>query len=325
MTKAACYRGWSVSFARSLRFLPAALLLTSAPLLAGGLCRPVPAEDPEALPCEAGSLAARVEPRPTLRVVSYNVHYGRDVTGLAAAIAANAALAEADVLLFQEIESHPGDHRAEALARRLGLFFVYAPARPKKRGTHGLAILSRYPLSDFEVLALPHFDLGWGTHRRIALAATLDWNGTPVRVVNVHLDTRLTADQRARQMAPVLEHAAPYPRAVIGGDFNTISCLSALLPGVPIALPGTSQGPALDRHLQAHGYLTPFGRIGWTGPLRQRLDGVFVRGLDVGTFDKEDGVTASDHIPIWADVRLPSGGLGALLAAPLSLSARPTF
>jgi endonuclease/exonuclease/phosphatase family metal-dependent hydrolase len=315
-----------VSFARSLRLLSAALLTTSAPLLAGEPCTYFPADDPDRLPCLARAATAEHAEEPTLRVASFNVHYGRDVDGIARAIRADSELREADVLLLQEIESYPHDPRAEKLAERLGMHLVYGPGRAKKNGTHGLAILSRRALRDAELLALPRFDLGWGTQRRVALAATLDWNGVEVRVVNVHLDTRLTAAQRFQQMRPVIERASVHARVVIGGDVNTISCVPGLLPGVPIALPGTSQGPAFDAFMRGYGYLTPFRRIGWTGPLRQRLDAIFVRGLRVGAFDKEDDVRVSDHIPLWADIGLPEpeNGVGALLAAPL-LPYRPTF
>jgi endonuclease/exonuclease/phosphatase family metal-dependent hydrolase len=287
----------------------------------------VPAEDGLSLPCEIHEAPAAPPERDALRVVSFNVHYGRDVARIAAEISANRHTREADVLLLQEIESYPGDRRAEALAERLGMHVAYAPARAKGKGTHGLAILSRYSLRDLEILRLPAYELGWGgTRRRIAMAATLDWNGSDVRVVNVHLDTRLTKDQRFAQMRPVLASTGAHERVVIGGDVNTISCLGALLPGVPICLPGLSQGPAFDAFMVRHGFLTPFRGIGGTGPLYQRLDGIFTRGLNVTAYDKEDEIGVSDHIPVWADVSLPQQGLGALLSVPLAaLPYRPTF
>lgn len=315
-----------VSFLRSLRVLSAALVLTKAPFLAAEPCAHFPADDPDRLPCVAVASPAPVAAEPALRVASFNVHYGGDVAGIARAIEADPELRGSDVLLLQEIESYPGDVRAEKLAARLGLHFIYGPARPKKNGSHGLAILSRHPLRDAEVIALPRYHLGWGTQRRVALAATVEWNGADVRVVNVHLDTRLTPAQRYHQMGPVLERAAGHPRVVIGGDVNTISCIPRLLPRWPIAVPGTSQAPAFDAFMHEHGYTAPFRRIGWTGPLRQRLDAIFVRGLSVGAFDKEDDVRVSDHIPLWADVALlsPEDANGMLLAAPL-FSSRPTF
>jgi endonuclease/exonuclease/phosphatase family metal-dependent hydrolase len=241
-----------------------------------------------------------------LRVVTYNVHFGDDVARLARALASDPEIRDADVLLLQEIESYLGDRRAEALARQLGFDMVYAPARLKRDGTHGLALLSRYPIRDVEVMTLHRYELGWGTRRRVAMIATLDWNGLAVRVVNAHLDTRLTLDQRRAQILPVLERVADAPHVVVGGDMNTISCLAALLPGVPICLPGLSQGPAFDRYMRGLGFETPFARIGGTGPLHQRLDAIFTRGFEVLAFDKADDVSVSDHVPLWAELRRPS-------------------
>jgi endonuclease/exonuclease/phosphatase family metal-dependent hydrolase len=233
--------------------------------------------------------------------VTYNVHFGEDVKALARAIRGNPQLREADVLLLQEIESHPQERRAETLAAHLGMHVVYAPARLKDKGTHGLAILSRFALRDVQVQALRTYDLGWASRRRIAMNAILDWNGIEVFLANAHLDTRLTLEQRLEQIRPVIDRSAAHPRVVVAGDMNTISCWSALLPGIPILLPGLSQGPDFDTFMRRHGFLTPFSAIGGTGPLGQRLDGIFSRGLSVRGVGKEKSVRVSDHLPLWAD------------------------
>jgi endonuclease/exonuclease/phosphatase family metal-dependent hydrolase len=296
-----------VSFVR-LNPAAAAFLLSLFLLPAGAgasttVCGHVPADDPESLPCVRylSPVLRPAESDPALRVVTYNVHYGDNVAALAEALATNPRMREADVLMLQEIESYPHDVRLSDLALKLGRHVVYAPARTKGTGTHGLAILSRYPIRDVQVVRLPHFELGWGNRRRVAMTAVIDWQGTPVWLANVHLDTRLTFVQRVRQLQPVLDLAAAHPRAVIGGDMNTISCWQALLPGVPVAFPGLSQGPDLDAHMQRHGYETPFHSIGGTGPLNQRLDAIFGRGLAVESAGIESTLSVSDHLPLWAD------------------------
>ena len=43
-----------------------------------------------------------------------------------------------------------------------------------------------------------------------------------VRIINVHLDTRINADRRVEQLQPVLEAAGQFDGGVvIGGDLNT--------------------------------------------------------------------------------------------------------
>jgi endonuclease/exonuclease/phosphatase family metal-dependent hydrolase len=270
-------------------------------------CVNVPPTDPEALPCEV----AVHDPAPStlgdaLRVVTYNVHLGADVPALVRAIHANHELRRADVLLIQEIERHPGDDRAARLAEALNLNLVYAPARVEGDGTHGLAILSRYPLSDLEVIALAPYDLGFrGRRRRIAMAATVQLPGRSVRVYNVHLDTRLTPEERLVQLEPVITAALRQPAAIIGGDFNTINAVPALLPYVPVPAPGYGQAVGLDTYMKSKGFSAPFEKIGRTHYLAMRLDGVYARGVKVEREGKEMSVDVSDHYPLWLDVKVP--------------------
>jgi endonuclease/exonuclease/phosphatase family metal-dependent hydrolase len=253
---------------------------------------------------ERGS-AARDSSAP-LRIVTFNVHYGADVPALVRSVRENPRLRAADVLLLQEIEQHPGDDRPAALAEALGLNVVYAAARPAGNGTHGLAILSRLPLRDLEVVGLHQYDLVYSTRRRIALGATVDVDGRPLRIFNVHLDTRLAPEQRMDQLEPVAARASELARAIVGGDLNTINCVTSLLPALPIPFPGYGyeQGPVLDRFMRAHGFTAPLGSIGPTGPLGMRLDALYVKGVRVAGSGKEDTGSVSDHLPLWMDVAL---------------------
>jgi len=271
---------------------------------ASSLCATVPPIDPQALPCELATHQPAPDARPdAVRVVTFNVHFGADVAGLARAIRGNPRLNQADILLIQEIESHPGDDRAARLAEALSLNLVYAPARIEGDGTHGLAILSRYPMKDLEVLRLKKYDLGFrGTRRRIAMAATVQLPGRSVRVYNVHLDTRLKPEERLLQLEPVVAEAVKQPAAIVGGDFNTINAVSSLLPLVPVPLPGFSQAAALDAYMESKGFAAPFTNIGRTHRFPMRLDAVYARGLKVEGEGKETSVTVSDHFPLWLDI-----------------------
>jgi endonuclease/exonuclease/phosphatase family metal-dependent hydrolase len=281
-------------------------LAGAVPARATSLCANVPAVDPQALPCEvAVHDTAPAAPGDALRVVTFNVHFGADVPALAGAIRSNPELRQADVLLLQEIEKHPGDDRAAELAQALSLNLVYAPARIEGDGTHGLAILSRYPLSDLEVIRLKQYDLGFrGTRRRIAMAATVHLPGRDVRVYNVHLDTRLKPEERLLQLEPVVDEAMKQPVALVGGDFNTINAVTSLLPLVPVPVPGFSQAAGLDAYMKSKGFATPFERIGRTHHFPMRLDAVYARGLTVEREGKEMSVDVSDHYPLWVDVKV---------------------
>ncbi|MFQ5694702.1 MAG: endonuclease/exonuclease/phosphatase family protein [Terriglobia bacterium] len=212
-------------------------LLTVLGLGAGLLALPLAtqAPTPEApLEPELGNLLpdpdAGVE---SLRLVSFNVHKGEDIPALAKTIRNTPDLCDADIFLVQEIESHPseGTSRTRKLAEALELNYVYAPARRTDTGgTHGLAILSRFPLSGVKIIPLPQFSLRFNTRRRIALAATVAVGDRSLRLYNLHLDTRLNTKDRLAQLRPVVEAARAHPAsgAGVGGDFNTnpSSCAS---------------------------------------------------------------------------------------------------
>jgi endonuclease/exonuclease/phosphatase family metal-dependent hydrolase len=280
----------------------AALPAATVPTPAGPICAQSSAAA-DALPCavvDRGAVAR--DSAGPLRVVTFNVHYGADVPALVRTVRENRRLRAADVLLLQEIEQHPGDDRPAVLAEALGLNLVYAPARAAGNGTHGLAILSRLPLHDLEVVGLHRYDLVYSTRRRIALGATVDVDGRPLRIFNVHLDTRLAPQERMDQLEPIATRASESPRAIVGGDVNTINCVAALLPALPIPLPGNEQGPILDAFMHARGFASPLESVGATGPLGMRLDALYVKGVRVAGAGKVDTGSVSDHLPLWMDV-----------------------
>lgn len=250
-----------------------------------------------------------------IRLVTFNVHSGRDLPALAESIGAHPTLRNADIFLLQEIESYEseGASRTRKLAEALQFNYVYAPARATDEGgTHGLAILSRFPLSDIEVLPLKQYDLNYKTRRRIALAATLDVAGRPLRVYNLHLDTRLNTKDRLEQLRPVVEAALAQPVAdvVIGGDFNT-NAFRWLFHVLPIFR--SDQAGAVDDFMKENGFETPFAEAGPTSRkrlLRFRLDSLYSQGLPVGKFGVERSVESSDHVPLWMELLWPASPAG---------------
>lgn len=305
--------------ARQRWLLPSAVLLGFLlPALPGG-ARPEANADLQ--PEIFNLLPPPAAPPETIRVVTFNIHYGRDLKRLEESLRTQPALRAADVILLQEIESYPseGSSRARQLAEALQLNYVYAPARRTPTGgTHGLAILSRFPLSAVEVLPLPQFDLGYNTRRRIALAATLEVAGQPLRVFNLHLDTRLNSADRLAQLRPVLEAARAQPAAavVIAGDFNTNS-FRWLRHVVPVFL--SDQAAAVDAGMKENGFDTPSAQSGSTSRrrlLKFRLDSLYTRGLSVRAAGVERSVDASDHLPVWIDILWPPAPPLAGTAAP---------
>lgn len=260
-------------------------------------------------------VAERLAPPPTttrsrgaistspLRVVTYNVQYGPDIPGAAAAIANTPALASAGVILVQEIEAYPAEagSRAAQLAALLGMGYVYVPARLKGDGTHGLAILSAFPISNVQKMDLP--DAKHLTQHRIAVSVTLDLGDRLVDLIDVHLDTTLNTQQRIAQFSPVVMNAPA--NVVIAGDLNTswVEWVGGTVP-VPSSSGAADQAPVVDDYMRHQGFATPTSNSGPTEHmlgLELRLDSVYTRGL-TPMFGGVEHVGPSDHWPMWVDI-----------------------
>lgn len=301
-----------MTYRRALRFICLLLLslLLALPALSGS-GQDEPAAESDLRP-EVGQLLplpAATAPE-SLRVASFNVHYAHDVPALAESVRANAVLSRADLLLLQEIESHAseGSSRTRQLAEALQMNYVYAPARPTEdAGTHGLAVLSRFPLGEVEILPLPHYDLGYRTRRRIALGVTVDVGGRPLRVYNVHLDTRINVQDRLAQIRPVVEAAErqPLEEVIIGGDFNT-NPFRWLFHRFPVFR--SNQAAAMDEFMREKGFRAPLAESGSTvnrAVFRGRVDALYARGLTARESGVEREVDSSDHFPVWVDLAWP--------------------
>lgn len=242
----------------------------------------------------------------TLRVVTFNVERGEDPDAIAEAILGNAELADAGVYLLQEEETHPTETRSRAsrLADALGVAFTYVPARTYGDGTHGLAILSRYPMAEITAMTLPR-TTGTG---RIAIAAQIQIGTFTLPVIDVHLDTTINITDRILQLRPAVIDAPD--TVLVAGDFNTNRFMwqdgVPLLPQATAA--DTDQAPILDDYMRAIGFDTPTSRLGATEHMygvESRLDSIYVRGLTATPGAVERDVDVSDHWPMWIDLALP--------------------
>jgi endonuclease/exonuclease/phosphatase family metal-dependent hydrolase len=211
-----------------------------------------------------------------------------------------------DVVLLQEVGGHGVDGAAfvAALGERLGYHSAYAPADQFGDQTQGLAIVSRGPIDDVRIIALDRHHLRFKSRCRIAMAATIGSPAGPVRVVNVHLDTRINSKDRVAQLAPVIDalddDAGPQ---VLGGDFNTmdVGWLHTVWP-----FPGFQhQAAAVRTRLAESAFHTPF----MGGPatfkffgLPIRLDWLYLKQLQAADWSVDE-VPLSDHRGVWARLK----------------------
>jgi|KBSMisStandDraft_5_1062788.scaffolds.fasta_scaffold03760_4 endonuclease/exonuclease/phosphatase family metal-dependent hydrolase len=238
---------------------------------------------------------------PPLTVVSLNMARKSTFDEVAGEISTLVDRHAVDVFLFQEVQQDPGAPRliAHELAETLGFYCLFQTTDHwKDGGSQGLAILSRYPIENAAVIPLKHFDLGFRQRNRIGLAATLLTPLGPVRVVNVHLDSRINTDERLAQLSGVLESEADDEGpSIVGGDFNTgdFKWLTRWFP-IPLA---ARQGDAVRQLMSAHEFDTPFAQDGATFKyLGLRLDWIFTKGLQADSWGI-DRIDFSDHRAIW--------------------------
>lgn len=285
-----------------------------------------------------------------IRVVSYNIHKGRSAMG------ARESLSELrlglyglrpDLLLLQEVQGRNERHgilhaQPESLAAALGMQHCYGRNAVRDLTDHGNALLSRYPILDFENEDISDHKL----EQRGLLHATLDVHGTAVHCLVVHLG--LFAGGRTRQIMALVERikrcvpeGAPM---IIGGDFNDWSNrlaplfvqqlgLYEVFAVSPQGLAARSlplrQGMRHLRHRLGRWVNSPYLRapqntheLGIDGLARMtppprtfpssfpwlRLDRIYQRGFAVRKAEVLHGLPwrqLSDHAPILAELELP--------------------
>ncbi len=127
-----------------------------------------------------------------------------------------------DAVLLQEVRQVAGrvPNQGQAIADALGMSAAFAVATEWGGGHEGLAILSKYPLSDVAHVELPH---ATDQERRIVLGATAATPSGAVGLFTSHLNYRMTDGQkREDQIVAAEKHVAAHsaPVKIWGGDFN---------------------------------------------------------------------------------------------------------
>jgi len=232
------------------------------------------------------------------RILTYNLHGPPNdhMEDLVDGLRDDPVLKEAAIFGLQEVNRH---HRktgyrdvASELATTLGLYYAFAVENPYKKGggERGLAILSRFPMSQVERIALPH--AGPGGRRRIALGTTVHVGPNRLRVYSIHLETRIANRKHADQLTTVLADADRYRElpTVILGDFNTVYFR-------------TEQTFDL---LKASDFQTkPYAGSSFRKVLllRKKLDWIWTRNLEIFESGVQGEIEVSDHRPVWAQLR----------------------
>jgi endonuclease/exonuclease/phosphatase family metal-dependent hydrolase len=166
-----------------------------------------------------------------LRVLSYNIHHANppsrpgiiDLEAIAKVIRDNSpdlvALQEVDV---NTIRSGKTSNQAADLAKLSGLpYYFFAKAIDYEGGEYGVAILSKFPITDMKNTQLPTAPETKGERRTLASTVVTLPHGDRIVFACTHLDAQRSDTNRLLQINKITEilQDEKLP-VVIAGDFN---------------------------------------------------------------------------------------------------------
>jgi endonuclease/exonuclease/phosphatase family metal-dependent hydrolase len=252
------------------------------------------------------------EPRAEVcfRVMTYNVHRcrGLDRAWSPERIAEVIASCHPDIVALQELDvgrARSGHvDQAEAIARDLGMDVQFFPTLRVMEELYGDAILSRWPAKTVKAGPLPALRLP-GLEPRGALWSAIRIGGATLQVLNTHLS--VLGRERLKQIDTLLGpewlgHPNCREPVIVMGDLNATTRsrvyhrLAARLHDVYRACPKRKKAPSRAT------FPTRFPRL--------CLDHIFVdksvEVIDACTVRTPLASFASDHLPVLAELKVPS-------------------
>ncbi len=244
--------------------------------------------------CGVGNGGADGDPAltDTLRVLAYNIHHGEGMDSVLDLhrIAALIREVDPDLVAVQEVDSVTtrtgGVDQAAELGRLTEMEPRYGRFMPYQGGAYGMALLSRWPISQAVNVRLPE-----GAEPRSAMSVVVisPKSGRALRFVGIHFYR--TAEERMAQ-------AEALDRALAGGDTATI------LAGDFNSTPGSAVMARLSDSWSVVGKGEDHFTFPSYGPDRE-IDFVLFRPADAFEVISQrliDEPVASDHRPVVVDL-----------------------
>lgn len=233
-----------------------------------------------------------------VRVASYNIHkaIGADRRRRPERIIEVLGEIGADVVALQEVDRRLGARASAIPFAMLAEHSDYRAApvaqRPGSMGWHGNAILVREGVEILRCGILPVPAL----EPRGAVMADLSAGGRRFRVVGMHLD--LSGLRRRHQARAILDHLSRQDEqlpTIMMGDLNEWSAGSGCLRDFGHGHRFVDTGPSFHAR-------RPVARLD-----RIMVSEEIATG-DTGVHRSALARTASDHLPVWADLEIGDGG-----------------
>jgi endonuclease/exonuclease/phosphatase family metal-dependent hydrolase len=259
-------------------------------------------------------------PQDRIRVVNWNIERGLQLGKIIAFLEAQ----RADILVLQEADLYArrtgfrniGEEIAKSLRMNYAFGYEFEELAQGRRGApayHGQTTLSSWPLGSSRVLRFRQQSNFWKPKwflprtepfqprrgGRIALITEVEVSGRRLMIYNLHLESRADDRLRMMQLAETVEDAKSYldsNAVIVAGDLNADLSRSY------------SSAAALDRlgfhsaiALPAAHTTTPRGIFGH----QRTIDWVYLGGpVESISGGICDDVDASDHYPIWFELKL---------------------
>ncbi|MEA4848973.1 MAG: endonuclease/exonuclease/phosphatase family protein [Clostridiaceae bacterium] len=220
---------------------------------------------------------------PEIRVMTYNIHRGinkdskLDLDSVAEVIKSSGA----EIIALQEVERFSVrtvfQDQIEYIADKLSMQYAYGKSINILNGQYGNAVLSKFPIEEYEVSILPS-----NGERRTILRAGLNVYGNRISFCSTHLG--LDQKERDMQVEEILRLAADDRNFIIAGDFNS---------------KGDKLGAITGKYIDCAGFEDNYDKNTFEGEeLSERIDYIFVsEDFRVKTYDVLES-DASDHYPV---------------------------
>jgi len=177
-----------------------------------------------AIPCCLGACSAAPV---KVRVLSYNIHHGQGTDGRfdLKRLADVITQSRADLIALQEVDRKTtrakGVDQAAELARLTGMHFAFGKAIDFAGGDYGVAVLSRWPITEAQTHSLPSSP-GHETRVALIVRVRVGFTNRHLRLVNTHLDHTSDSTERISQAGRInhlLMDKAGLP-SILAGDLN---------------------------------------------------------------------------------------------------------
>ncbi len=240
----------------------------------------------------ADAVATRHTDPESIKIVSYNIKFAERVDEAIQLLQSHAELRDADFIFLQEMDMTG----VERIAATLNYNYVYYPTskHPYHQKNFGNAILSKWPLiEDEKIIFGPS---RYVSRQRVTVRARAQLHNQTVDLFNVHMHVKIKPHERARRLQTLIEKSderSDY--VIIAGDFNTY-------------------WPRESRYVREalinHRFDFATSEVDWTFRhwifLNKAyvLDYIFARGFEVLEAGAVEDRSASDHLPIWAELKL---------------------